>query len=132
MGYDNKDYKQEAYFTQSVNMIVGKDQTKTKLREYLHKCAFSPCLSTFMKAIQLGHFQSWPGTKSINFKHVIQNIIPTAKGHLDQERQNLQSTKDDADDYFPQHEPDKTYKYATQIVCAKPKETSYADLTGRF
>ena len=51
VGYDKKIYKQEAYFTQSVNMIVWKDQTKTKLGEYLHKCAFSPFLSTFMKAI---------------------------------------------------------------------------------
>ena len=85
-----------------------------------------------MKAIPLGHFQSWPGIKSINLKNVIQNIIPTAKGHLDQERQNSQSTKDNADDYFPQHAPDTTYKYATMIVRTKPKETSYTDLTGRF
>ena len=26
----------------------------------------------------------------------------------------------------------KTYEYATAIVRTKPKETSYADLTGRF
>ena len=120
---------------QSMNMIVRKDSTKTNLAEYLHKCAFSPSIPTFLKAIRNGYFQSWPGIDSINFKKFLRNLIPTAKGHLDQERKNLQSTKilpDDTDDFFPQPEQQKTYEYACQIVPAKPKETTYADLTGRF
>ena len=84
---------------QSMNVIVRKDLTKTKLAEYLHKCAFSPCLSTFLKAIRLGHFQSWPGIDSINFKNIIENLVPTAKGHLDQERKNLQSKQQLENDF---------------------------------
>ena len=32
---------------ESMNMIVRKDNTKTNLAEYLHKCAFSPSITTF-------------------------------------------------------------------------------------
>ena len=113
-------------------MIVRKDQTKQKLGEYLHKCAFSPSVSTFLRAIQSGHLQSWPGIDSINFKNILENLIPTAKGHLDQEQKKLQSTKEEQDDFFPLHEGTKTYEYASAVFPLKPKETSYADLTGRF
>ena len=83
---------------ESMNLIVRKDQTKTKLGEYLHTCAFSPSISTFLKAIRLGVFQSWHGIDTINFKHFLKNLTPTAKGHLDQELKNLQSTKNEEND----------------------------------
>ena len=70
------------YNQENMNLIIQKDQTKTKLAEYLHKCAYSPAISTFLRAICCGCFQSWPGIESINFKNVLQNLIPTAKGHL--------------------------------------------------
>ena len=74
-------------------MIIRRDRTKTELAEYLHKCAFSPSLSKFQRAIRKGHFLTWPGSDDINFEKYIANLVPTAKGHLDQERANLQSTK---------------------------------------
>ena len=33
---------------------------------------------------------------------------------------------------FPIHESQKTYEYASAVFPLKPKETSYADLTGRL
>ena len=74
-------------------MIIWRDKTKTKLVEYFHKCAFSPSLSTFQRAIRKGHFLTWPGINDINLEKNIMNLVPTAKGHLDQERSNLQSSK---------------------------------------
>ena len=74
---------------QSINIIVQQDKTKHELAELLHKCAFSTSLSTFQKAIQMGHFISWQGITDINFEKFITNTLPTAKGHLDQERSNL-------------------------------------------
>ena len=38
--------------TQQVNFIIQKSKTKYDLAEYLHKCAFSPSISTFSKAIK--------------------------------------------------------------------------------
>ena len=78
---------------QSINAIIRFDKTKYELAEYLHKCAFSPSLVTFQKAINKGHFITWPGINDINFNKFIKNTLPIAKGHLDQERANLQSTK---------------------------------------
>ena len=77
---------------QSMNVIIRKDLTKTKLAGYLHKCAFSPCLSTFLKAIRLGHFQSWSGIDLVNFKNIIKNLVPTAKGHLDPKKNPIYTT----------------------------------------
>ena len=36
---------------------------------------------------------TWPGIQDINFNKFITKKLPIAKGHLDQERANLQSTK---------------------------------------
>ena len=53
----------------------------------------SPVRSTLTKVIDNGHFLTWPGlTKKLISKHLIDNI-PTAKGHQNQERQSLQTTK---------------------------------------
>ena len=35
-----------------MNMIIKKDTTKTKLGEYLQKCAIRPAVSTFLRAIR--------------------------------------------------------------------------------
>ena len=121
-------------------MIVRRDKTKTEHAEYLHKCAFSPALSTFQRAIRKGHFISWPGIHEINFEKFISNIVPTAKGHLDQERSNLQTTKkqinndDNIDeDYFPQNgKGTKTYENAAMVYLMEPKMLTYSDQTGRF
>ena len=48
-------------------------------------------------------FLSWPGIENINFKKIITNLTPTAKGHRDQERVNLKITKasEEMDDFEP-------------------------------
>ena len=121
---------------ETVNVIIRKDQTKHELAEYLHKCAFSPSLSTFQRAIRKGHFITWPGITNINFEKHIKNIIPTAKGHLDQERANLQSTKeknDKTEDYEPTDGiAKKTWENAAILYAFNPKEKTYSDQTGRF
>ena len=103
-------------------MNLQKNQTKTELAEYLHKCAFGPSLSTFQKAIRKGHFITWPSITKINFEKHITKLLPAAKGHLDQERSNLQTTKKqiesnkEDDNFFPQDGiGDKTYKNSAII-----------------
>ena len=77
----------------ALNVIVNKTQSKKNLAKYLHGCVFSPVISTFKTAIGKGNFVTWPGIDSLNFNKLVGPTIPTAKGHLDQERQGLQSTK---------------------------------------
>ena len=60
---------------------------------FLHWCAGSPQLSTWCKAIDAGFYRSWPGlTSKLVRKHMPQSP-PMIKGHLDQQRKNLRSTK---------------------------------------
>ena len=72
--------------TESINYIIQADKSKTDLAQYLHACCFSPCVSTFQKAIRNGNFVSWPGIESINFQKIIKTTAATEKGHLEQER----------------------------------------------
>ena len=120
---------------QRLNMIVRKDKTKIELAEYLHKCAFSPSLPTFQRAIRNGNLVTWPGINDINFEKYVQNLVPTAKGHLDQERSNLQSTKEnnpEEEDFKPTDGKEKTWENAAILYAFKPKEKTYSDQTGRF
>ena len=88
----------------TINFIVHKNKSKLELAQYLHACARSPIISTFQKAISNGNFITWPGIENINFNALLKTTIATAKGHLDQERENLQTTKQTTEinlDHFP-------------------------------
>ena len=136
--------KNDADLRHKLNIIIIKNKTKQQLANYLHGCCFAPKSSTFIRAIKNGNFISWPGLDStIIDKHLVPSIA-TAKGHLDQERKNLQSTKtpmtpapsdnDDTDDFFPTPTVDneKTHDVCAIITPFDPKSTAYSDLTGRF
>ena len=120
--------------TKSLNLIIHRDKTKQELAAYLHACAFSPPKSTFLNAIANNNFITWPGLSTSLIRRM---VLPTAtaKGHLDQERKNLQSTKVVAPPALPPVDPDKNLK-TKNIICALepflPKEKAFSDLTGRF
>ena len=111
-----------------INAIVRKDMAKTKLANYLHACAGSPALSTFQRAINNGNFLSWPNIDEINFLKFLPNQEATAKGHLDQERQGIQSTRED----FNPTQQTKTNQTVATAFQFTPKELSYSDQTGKF
>ena len=75
------------------NGILRQDITKRELAQYFHVAAFSPAKSTFISAINNGHFTSCPGLSAILIsKHLPQSPF-TVKGYLDQEQKNLCSTQ---------------------------------------
>ena len=121
---------------QSINYIISKEKSKTELAQYLHACAFSPVVSTFQQCIKKGNFITWPGIDDINFKKFINTTEATIKGHLDQERQNVQSTKSkqsiETEDVFPSQIKEKTSNCFYIIFNLEKDATSYTDLTGRF
>ncbi len=88
-----------------------------------------------------GNFITWPGISTLSIDaHHLPNSIAYAKGHLDQERKNLQSTRipaandEDHDNLSPSYgQPNvKTFTACAQIVPFVTKNTVYHDLTGRF
>ena len=127
----------------ALNVIISKNQTKSDLIHYLHACCFSPPKSTFLKAIKNGNFLGWPG---LTVENVTRNLVippATAKGHLNQEKQHLQSTKntellhqiDDDTDFFPLPDttpPIRTNNIMPLVVPFRERNTTYSDQTGRF
>jgi hypothetical protein len=59
---------------------------------YLHACCFSPLQDTWLKAIQNGHFATWPSVTVENVRKYLPKSDATAKGHMNQIRQNIRST----------------------------------------
>ena len=114
-----------------------KSQTKQDLARYLHASCWSPPISTFLRAIKNGNFLTWPGlTTQLITKHLPPSIA-TAKGHLDQESKNLQTTKvtikleDEAIDYHPtQHS--KTHNCFAILSEFHDLKKAYLDLPGKF
>ena len=91
----------------------------------------------FNKLSEKATLSRGPGIENINFEKTITNLLPTAKGHLDQERDNLQSTKStqatEDKDFVPADGiAVKTYENAAKIYHAKPKITTYSDQAGHF
>jgi hypothetical protein len=73
-----------------LNAIIRKDLTKTNLIQYLYGCCGSPVVSTWKNAIRNSNFITWPGIDYISIDKHLPKSIASAKGHLDQERKNLQ------------------------------------------
>ena len=73
------------------------------MANFYHVSMYSPVLTTLQNAIRNSHLVTWPGTSKINFIKYITDILAIDKGHLDQERKKLQSTKttQDLEDILP-------------------------------
>ena len=59
----------------------------------LHAACLSPVKSALLRAIQQGHFVTWPGSTELNVKKCLPVTAAAAKGHMDQQRRNKDSTK---------------------------------------
>ena len=124
---------------EKINLLIQVDKNKSELAQFLHGTLFSPAISTLTKAIANNHFLTWPGIKKWNFKKLVANSIPMNLGHLNQERKNLQSTKNkktNSDNinncFFLHHEKEKCSIAFSTIHTIVQKQTAYGDLTGQF
>ena len=75
------------------NFITNKNKLIKTLIQYLHAARFSPTTTTLLQAIHNNHLLGWPGLTTANVKKYLQETPATAKGHLDQHKKNIQSTK---------------------------------------
>ena len=113
----------------NINSITQTDNTSQMVNFY-HATAFSPTKSTFIKAIQRGFLQSWPGLTTKNVQKYLQSTLATGKGHLDQTRKNQRSTTKDEEEQPTQENNNE----ATNILLATIQtiDKVYSDQTGRF
>jgi hypothetical protein len=99
---------------------------------HLHACCFSPVTDTWLKAIQNGHFATWPSVTVENVREYLSKSDATSKGHMNQIRQNIRSTQPAVD--HPAQEPDMVQEDKCNYIYAPVMETNqiYTDFTGRF
>ena len=117
----------------ALNVIIRKDTATRALIRYLHAACFSPPIKTFLEAVRRNHLITWPGlTPKLITKHLTPSIA-TAKSHLNQERQGLQSTKSPSsfafEDMRPEHSA-RSHEVIYSLVSSQDR--AYMDLTGRF
>jgi hypothetical protein len=60
---------------------------------YLHAFCLSPVQDTWLKAIQNGHFTTWPSITVENVRKYLPKYDATAKCHMNQICQNIHSTQ---------------------------------------
>jgi hypothetical protein len=120
--------------TKNVQCCHGHDNSKHKyLINYLRASCFSPVKSTWITAIKNGHFTSWPGlTEHVVEKHLSKSTS-TTKGHLNQQRQHVRSTKV-KDPKIIIEEPDLDQGIKTHYVYAATIDAGkiYTDQTGQL
>lgn len=117
--------------------------TTSDLVQFLHAACFSPVPSTLIKAIDNGHFATWPSFTAANVRRYLPKSPATVKGHLNQVRKNQRSTKtkplkpdDDSSDVIPSTPitDGKRTHFVYAAIMQAPSESGqiYTDQTGRF
>ena len=120
----------------SLNVIIRKATTARDLALYLHAACFSPTKYTFLKAVKRNHFLGWPGlTPALIQKH-LPLTQATIKGHLKQEQQGLQSTKQSTsfleEDMYPIPDTPNIKTHDVIYAITSKENKAYMDLPGRF
>ena len=119
-------------YPNQANGIICHDTTKHKLSQYFHASAFSTVNSTFIAAINKGHFMSCPGLSASLISKYLPQYSFTVKGHLNQEQNNLrsaQSNKDFLNDIHPKKEQ-RSHNILSAIMNTNSKTVkSYSNQT---
>ena len=68
-------------------------QGEKQLIQFYHATLFSPVKTTLLKAIKKGYLRGWPGLTAQAVQRNINVEEATVKGHLNQKRQGIRSTK---------------------------------------
>jgi hypothetical protein len=102
------------------------------LVHYLHKALFSPTKSAMLQAVRDGHLITWPGLTEDTINKHLKLTPATAMGHMNQRRQNIQSTSKEKIER--QQPPDADLGTKNHLVYAVVVDQGqlYTDLTGKF
>ena len=128
-------------------VLQPSDMSTKQLVEFYHACLFSPAISTMLLAADLGFLDSFPGLTPEAIRRFAPNPVATPKGHLNQKRQGLRSTKlttspvlqptSDSPSSTPIFNPksnnlNKLFHRIESKVVVVPSRQNSTDLTGRF
>ena len=116
----------------SASAILRSD-TDASFATFIHTTLGSPALSTLLRAVRKGYLSSYPRLTATMVTSYLSLTAATARGHLDQHRQGLDSTSlddhpDDSDE--ADHPPLPRGTVFTKTLSLS--QTAHSDLTGRF
>ena len=119
--------------------IIRQDTTKKDLAQYYAASLFNPRPSTMRFAIRNNFLTTWPGlTIKLLSKH-LPHSEASAKGHMDQEQKNLQSTSSPTTDLHDEElsplqvsDNIKTDDMLCSMEAMSSISKSYSDQTGKF
>ena len=116
----------------SASAILRSD-TDASFATFMHTALGSPALSTLLRAVRKGYLSSYPRLTATMVTTYLSLTAATARGHLDQHRQGLDSTAIDTD---PDQADEVTHPPLPRgTVFTKTlslSQTAHSDLTGRF
>jgi hypothetical protein len=124
--------------THATNAAVG-SATPAETVAFAHATLFSPALSTLHTALAKGYLHNFPGLTAKSLRKYPPRSFAMIKGHLDQVRQNVRSTKrtkaeptNTSNDYFPiqADKPERTH--SCYLADMEPTGQIYTDQTGKF
>lgn len=106
---------------------------------FAHAALGSPAISTLLRAVRLGYLSHWPRLTATLISQFLPHTLPTAQGHLNQQRQGHDSTKTPlftplVDNSFDIPHEQLTPAEANRVYVQLhrlPHQLS-SDLTGRF
>eukprot|EP00957_Ditylum_brightwellii_P125211 9544748-Ditylum_brightwellii.AAC.1 len=124
---------------------IYKLHAKKDLVQYFHAASFSPVLSTWCKAVCRGYFTTLPGLTEKLVQKNLHKSNATVKGHLNQARKNVRSTKPkakiihvnkdmlnnfDLTEVLTEHSND--HYIAMYNLNIKESSRTFANFTGKF
>jgi len=105
-----------------------------KLITFAHAAMFSPAVSTLAEALRRGYLPEFVGLTLECLQKYPPQSIPMMKGHMDQERKNLRSTKqqlEQKEDFLP-GATSANITHACYVAMMEPTGQTYMDLTRKF
>ena len=102
--------------------------------KWMHAVCGYPVKSTWLKAIKAGNFQGWPLLNERNANKYYPDTAETPKGHLNQARKNVRSTKMRAQPFQESKDSRLRGKKERDVYTTvyDVRETLFSDQTGQF
>jgi hypothetical protein len=125
--------KQARKALRQANSIYDLPSTKQAIK-WMHAVCGYPVKLTWLKAIKAGNYIGWPMLTERNVQKYYPKTTKTAKGHLNQTRKNVWSTKDKS---TPLETCDTSHLHSKKVrdvytQTYMVRKTMFSDKTGQF
>ncbi len=116
------------------NSVYDLPSTEQAIK-WMHAVCGYPVKSTWLKAIKAGNYVGWPMLTERNVQKYYPETIETAKGHLNQTRKNVRSTKTKPASPLETCDTSQLHGKKVRDVYTETymvRETMFSDQTGQF